>query len=205
MTRRCRLLLDLLARQTDEKQKTMSKPEIAPAVLADAQPIAEMSRRLIEAGLPWSWTPARVMRHITHPESVVLAARRHNELAGFAIMHYGDEVAHLNLLGVNVPWQRRGLGRELLRWLESSAMTAGIFLVCLEVRARNANAAAFYRRLGYQEAGRLTRYYAGREDAIRMTRDLRHPAARPGGRVNDSLALHAPEQAADRILQRFRK
>ena len=49
--------------------------EIAPARAADAQIIAEMSRRLVEIGLPWTWTPARVARHLQHPESLALPAR----------------------------------------------------------------------------------------------------------------------------------
>jgi ribosomal protein S18 acetylase RimI-like enzyme len=99
-------------------------------------------------------------------------------LAGFAIMHFGDDIAHLNLLAVDSRWQRRGLGRRLLGWLEQSAITAGTFSVCLEVRARNPVALLFYRELGFEEAGRVPRYYSGREDALRLTKDLRHPLAR---------------------------
>lgn len=152
--------------------------DLLPARPGDAQAIAEMSRRLVEAGLPWTWTPARISRHISHPESMVLTARVGNILAGFGIMHFGEDVAHLNLLAVDTDWQGRGLGHRLVSWLETSALTAGIFVVCLEVRARNPVALRFYRRLGYREAGRLPRYYSGREDGVRMTRDLREPAAR---------------------------
>ncbi|MEO8444553.1 MAG: GNAT family N-acetyltransferase, partial [Gammaproteobacteria bacterium] len=98
--------------------------ELLPARLADAQAIAEMSRRLVEVGLPWTWTPARVARHLRHPDSLVLTARAVaggngvGPLAGFAIMHFGDDIAHLNLLAVGSRWQRRGLGRRLVDWLE---------------------------------------------------------------------------------------
>jgi len=33
-------------------------------------------------------------------------------LAAFAIMHFGDEVAHLNLLAVAPDYRRQGLGRS---------------------------------------------------------------------------------------------
>jgi ribosomal protein S18 acetylase RimI-like enzyme len=177
---------------------------LAPAAAGDAQTIAEMARRLVELGLPWTWTAARVTRHIAHTESVVLAARSKDVLVGFALMHYGDEVAHLNLLAVEVTHQRQGLGRDMIQWLEQTAVTAGIFLVCLEVRARNPGAIAFYQSLGYQEAGRLPRYYSGREDALRMTRDLRDPAARPGpGRAVPTAESGAV--SAEWLLSRFRK
>lgn len=156
--------------------------ELAPARVTDAQIIAEMSRRLVEVGLPWTWTPARVIRHLQHPESLVLTARTtgtaNPTLAGFAIMHFGEDIAHLNLLAVDSRWQRRGLGRRLLQWLEQSAITAGTFSLCLEVRARNPVALLFYRALGFEETGRVPRYYSGREDALRFTKDLRHPPTR---------------------------
>lgn len=139
----------------------------------DAAPIADMSRRLIEDGLPWTWTAARVLRHIRHRETVVLTAREGQALAGFAIMNFAFESAHLNLLAVEPEHQRKGIGPAQLQWLEASAMTAGTFVIRLEVRARNAQALRFYRRLGYEEVGLASRYYCGIEDAIRMSRDLR--------------------------------
>lgn len=140
----------------------------------DAVPIALMSRRLVEAGLPsWSWTARRVARHIHDPESVVLAAKRDNELTAFAIMGFGEEAAHLNLLAVEPRFRRFGVGRRLVRWLEESCMVAGTFEVSLEVRASNLAARRFYRALGYSEADLLPGYYERMEDAIRMTRDLR--------------------------------
>lgn len=140
----------------------------------DAVAIALMSRRLVEGGLPsWSWTARRVARQIHDPESVVLAARRGDELSGFAIMGFGDEAAHLNLLAVEPRFRRNRLGSRLVRWLEQSALVAGTFEVSLEVRAGNKAARQFYRTLGYREADLLPGYYERIEDAVRMTRDLR--------------------------------
>ena len=89
-------------------------------------------------------------------------------------MHFGDDIAHLNLLAVESAHQRLGLGRRMLTWLEHTAVTAGTFTICLEVRARNPVALLFYRQLGFVETGRVPRYYSGREDALRLMRDLRH-------------------------------
>jgi ribosomal-protein-alanine acetyltransferase len=182
-----------------------AKIEIGPARAADAQVLAEMSRRLVEVGLPWSWTPARITRHLAHAESLVLAARAGDQVAGFAVMHFGEEVAHLNLLAVDTQYQRRGIGQRLLAWLEESAVTAGVFLICLEVRSRNPSAIRFYRNRGYQEAGRLPRYYSGREDAVRMTRDLRHPESRRTVLPAPSAAANGTLAGADWILTKFRR
>ncbi|HUK02624.1 MAG TPA: GNAT family N-acetyltransferase [Steroidobacteraceae bacterium] len=139
----------------------------------DAASIAAMSARLIETGLAPSWPAERVIRHIRHPESIVLAARGSGRLQGFAIMQFGDETAHLNLLAVDPAYQRRGLGRGLLEWLEASALVAGTLLIQLELRATNAAARAFYAALGFKETGRVHGYYQRIEDAIQMAHDLR--------------------------------
>lgn len=135
-----------------------------------------MSRSLIEHGLPWSWTESRVTRCIRHPECSVVVARDRRHIAGFAIMEFLDAHAHLNLLAVRPGYRMQGIGRRLLEWLESTARTAGIFLVRLELREGNAGAREFYAKLGYREAGRRSAYYCGREDALVMTHDLTvHP------------------------------
>jgi ribosomal protein S18 acetylase RimI-like enzyme len=100
-------------------------------------------------------------------------------LAGFAIMRYGDEIAHLNLLAVEPAHRRRGVATQLIRWLEETADTAGTFVIGLELRAANEGALQLYRKLGYRELERVSGYYQGVEPAIRMSRDLRvaiHPA-----------------------------
>src|SRR5258705_5502738 len=78
---------------------------MALARASDAREIAEMSRDLIEEGLTWSWTPARVQHFIMGAESSVVVARRGQRgdarrLAAFAIIHFVAEVAHLNILAV---------------------------------------------------------------------------------------------------------
>lgn len=139
---------------------------------ADAAEIAAMSRSLIEHGLPWTWHEARVARYIRHRECSVVVARDRGRIAGFAIMEFHDSDAHLSLLAVKPGYRRIGVGRRLLDWLESTARTAGVFLVRLELRASNEAARQFYLRLGYRDAGTRPAYYSGREDALRMTHDL---------------------------------
>lgn len=140
---------------------------------SDATTIAEMSKRLIEVDLPWSWTSKRVAKHIRDRDSVVLTARVGTELVGFAIMQFSDETAHLNLLAVEPGYEQFGIGRALVQWLEKSAATAGTFDVALEVREGNVGARWFYRKLGYREVRCLVGYYGRVENAVRMVRDLR--------------------------------
>jgi ribosomal-protein-alanine N-acetyltransferase len=144
----------------------------------DADEIALMSRDLIEHGLGWSWTRARVARNIKHRETTTVMACYSQRVVGFAIMRFGDQHAHLNLLAVKPAAQRAGVGRALVRWLEESARVAGITGIHLEVRATNLDARRFYRALGFQELALLPRYYRGIESAVWMARDLRLRTAR---------------------------
>ena len=138
----------------------------------EASIIAALSRDLIEYGLPWRWTPVRVAASIRAPDVNVLVACVHNQIAGFAIMRYGDDDAHLDLLAVAPPYRRLGVGRQLLEWLEKCAIVAGTFNVSLEVRAGNQGAQRFYERMGYRTLVHLPGYYQGIEAALRMGRDL---------------------------------
>jgi ribosomal protein S18 acetylase RimI-like enzyme len=155
----------------------MLEPEIQLARRREAPQLAAMSRRLVEAGLDPSWTVDRIDRHIRHEDSVVVTARVKSQLAGFAIMQYGDTTAHLNLLAVEATMRRLGVGRRLVRWLEESAVVAGTFTISLELRADNGVAERFYDALGYREVGRIRGYYQRVEDAIRMRRELSVPSA----------------------------
>ncbi len=139
---------------------------------SDAREIAEMSRDLIEQGLAWSWTPARVQHFISGAESSVVVARRERRIAAFAIMHFGNDVAHLNLLAVAADHRRQGLGRQLIEWLTASAIEAGVFRINLELRTHNEAARLFYARLGFDQVGVVQGYYQGREAALRMSRRL---------------------------------
>jgi ribosomal protein S18 acetylase RimI-like enzyme len=152
---------------------------LEPARVTDAARLAAMSHELIESGLRPAWGATRIVWYVRHPESVVLTARSDRTLAGFAIMRYADAAAHLNLLAVDPAHRRRGIARRLVTWLEETALTAGTFIIELELRAENEAARAFYRALGYRELGCVPGYYQGIETAIRMERDLRvsRPAA----------------------------
>jgi [ribosomal protein S18]-alanine N-acetyltransferase len=147
--------------------------QLRPACAQDAQAIARMSRDLIEAGLGWSYDVPRIVRLIADADTVALVACDQAGPVGFAIMQFGEERAHLVLLAVMPRQQRRGVARRLVSWLLESARIAGIAELSLELRAGNAGARAFYRSMGFDDAGLLPGYYQHREPALRMKRVLR--------------------------------
>ena len=139
---------------------------------SDAAAIANLSRDLIEYGMRWRWTEQRVAASISADNTNVLVARLDDRLTGFGIMSYGVHVAHLNLFAVAPEYQRTGIGRQLLRWLEKCAAVSGIVTIALEVRAANSGAQRFYESMGYRTLVQLPGYYQGAEAALRMGRRL---------------------------------
>ena len=147
------------------------------AHVSDAGTIASMSRLLVEHGLVWRWTPARVRRSIKDKDTMVLVASIDGALSGFAIMKFRDEESHLFLLAVASRLQRTGIGAALLAWLEKSCRTAGIQNIRVELRAANKRARKFYEQAGFRCSGQEAGYYDNREAAVVMVKSLIKPAA----------------------------
>ena len=139
----------------------------------DSRALAIMSRDQIEMGLGWKYHAERIYRLIGTPNMVTLIACDRERVAGFAIMEFGDEHAHLVLMAVRPEYQRQGIGRRTIEWLLESCATAGIASVHLELRAINKVARPFYRAVGFTETFFVAHYYSRCETAIRMIRVLR--------------------------------
>ncbi len=149
--------------------------DVELARFADASQIAVMSRDLIEHGLGWSWNRRRICAAIRNPDCNVAVIRNRNRLIGFGIMEYALDEAHLLLFAVHPGARRKHAGTQLLAWLEKTALIAGVQCINLETRADNHVGRRFYNARGYQVTGTVPGYYAGRENAVRMTHRLRAP------------------------------
>ena len=97
-------------------------------------------------------------------------------LAGYYLLMYAVDEAHLLDVAVAAPLQGQGLGRRLMDRISARARAQGMTSILLEVRPSNERALAVYRRYGYGEIGRRKGYYpagpGGREDAIVMRLEL---------------------------------
>lgn len=155
--------------------RMITESDIHLALPADAMAIASLSRRAIEQGLDWRWTPHRVLACMADADTNVVVARRGTDLLGFAIMAYGDEDAHVLLLATQPRCRRQGVGSALIGWLEATARVAGITTLRLEARSANAGARAFYRHHGFTETQTRRGYYQGVEDAVRYSKQLGPP------------------------------
>lgn len=102
-------------------------------------------------------------------------AECNGEMAGYTIMVAAAGEAHLLNLSVAAPWQRRGIGRDILNFALKLARDYGADRILLEVRPSNAAALALYAAGGFSEIGVRRGYYpAGdaREDAIVLRLEL---------------------------------
>ena len=96
-------------------------------------------------------------------------------IAGYAVVAVAAEEAHLLNLSIAGPFQRRGLGRELLSFVVKVAGDYAARSILLEVRPSNAAARALYAAAGFTEIGIRKGYYpdgVGREDAVVLQRAL---------------------------------
>lgn len=148
-------------------------PPVRLAVAQDAEDIAAMSRELIERGLPWNWRPARVLNAIRNPETNVAVVTVDDRLVAFGIMEYLERDAYLALLAVKPSSQRRGIGKSLLHWLETSAIVAGAHRIRVEARRDNVPARSFYNELGYHEVSIRRGRYSDGVDGVALEKWLR--------------------------------
>ena len=85
----------------------------------------------------------------------VLIAQEGDEPVGWLRWNlFWDNTPFMNMLYILEPWQRRGIGRQLVNRWESQAWETGFMAVMTSTQA-NEEAQHFYRKLGYRDAGVL--------------------------------------------------
>jgi ribosomal protein S18 acetylase RimI-like enzyme len=145
-----------------------AKSTIEFALPSDAIEIGELSKQYIEYDLSWRYTPERLRELLKDKSTNVVVARTDSSLAGFGIMTYAEKTANLDLLAVKLPYRRRGIGGQIVTWLEEVARTAGIVNIYVQVRKNNRGAIEFYGRCGFQIVDELGGYYGGTESGVLM-------------------------------------
>ena len=121
---------------------------------------------------PHPWSRANFSDSVQAGYDAWLLRDQQNALAGYFLLMYALDEAHLLDVAVAGSRQGTGLGRYLLDTLCARAREMGAESVLLEVRPSNERALAVYRRYGFAEIGRRKGYYPAhegkREDAIVM-------------------------------------
>ena len=147
--------------------------QIGFARLSDANEISQLSRKEVEYGLGWNYTPSKIIRIIKNKSKNIIVARVERELVGFGVMTYRKDQANLDLLAVKDNYRRNKVGSQIVLWLEKVANTAGAFNVFVQLREKNVDAFALYECLGYEQLDVLPGFYKGIENGIVMAKSLR--------------------------------
>jgi ribosomal-protein-alanine N-acetyltransferase len=138
-------------------------------VVDDVDEVHALERRVF----PHPWSRANFMDSLSSGyDAWVLREPGEGALAGYFLVMYAVDEAHLLDVAVSGERQGSGLGRFLLDRIATRSRAMGMTSVLLEVRPSNERALQVYGRYGYTQIGRRKGYYPAhegqREDAIVM-------------------------------------
>ena len=121
---------------------------------------------------PHPWSRANFMDSLASGYDAWVLREPAGALAGYFLLMYALDEAHLLDVAVAAPLHGRGVGRYLLDRIAARSRAERMASILLEVRPSNTRALEVYRRYGYEEIGRRKGYYPAhegrREDAIVM-------------------------------------
>jgi ribosomal protein S18 acetylase RimI-like enzyme len=104
-----------------------------------------------------TWAVEQVMKN--RVGGVVLVAREKKAVVGLALAVYSPSAEEGRLLVLNdffvdPAWRRKGIGKALATRLLEEAKAMRVERIDLEVTPTNANAAAFWKSMGFRTGGR---------------------------------------------------
>jgi ribosomal-protein-alanine N-acetyltransferase len=121
---------------------------------------------------PHPWTRGNFLDSLESGYDAWVVRDADGVLAGYFLLMFAVDEAHLLNITVRPDLQRRGLGRILLDRVVALARQLAMPAILLEVRPSNLRALHVYQCYGFVEIGRRKRYYPAanntREDAIVM-------------------------------------
>jgi [ribosomal protein S18]-alanine N-acetyltransferase len=146
--------------------------DYAPMTLADIDDVAAVENHVF----PYPWSRANFTDSLASGYDAWVVRDPLGELAGYFLLMYACDEAHLLDVAVAAERQGEGLGRYLLDKAAQRAREHQMQSILLEVRPTNERALQVYVKYGFAEIGRRKGYYPAhegqREDAIVMRYQL---------------------------------
>lgn len=136
--------------------------------------IVELSEQVFSAYGPYNEI---ITRWASFPHIITAVVEEKGQLRGFAminpILEARDEVkAELLAIAVSPQYQRRGIGKRLLGYMEDLARTFGIEEMGIHTAAINKAAHRFFAKNGFIQRGLVDRYYPLGQKALEMSKTL---------------------------------
>ena len=142
--------------------------DLRPMVVGDVDEVHALECSVF----PHPWSRANFMDSLASGYDAWVLREPAGALAGYFLLMYALDEAHLLDVAVAAPLHGRGVGRYLLDRIAARSRAERMASILLEVRPSNTRALEVYRRYGYEEIGRRKGYYPAhegrREDAIVM-------------------------------------
>lgn len=142
--------------------------DFVPMTSADIDEVCALENSVF----PHPWSRANFVDSLASGYDAWVVRDQPGKLAGYFLLMYACDEAHLLDVAVAADRQGEGLGRWLLDRAVQRARQHGTQSILLEVRPSNERALQVYRKYGFTEIGRRKGYYPAhegkREDAIVM-------------------------------------
>jgi ribosomal-protein-alanine N-acetyltransferase len=149
---------------------------IRPAVSQDLDALAAIDAVCFPPGI--AYPREEIAFLLLNPTVITLVAERSGVIVGLAALErrrrtrqtarYGELVT----IEVLPKFRRESIGGALYQTLETRLREWGGSSIHLHVSVENADAVAFYHRLGFRVLDRVPQYYMRRVDAWQMEKDL---------------------------------
>ncbi|KPL19064.1 MAG: acetyltransferase [candidate division Zixibacteria bacterium SM23_81] len=130
--------------------------EIRSYIESDEKAVAVLWRRAFPDSPPWNVPEEDIRRKLSVQRELFLVAMRGSELLGTAMGGYDGHRGWVYYVVVSPEHRRQGIGKALMRRVEKSLAELGCPKLNLQVRASNAQAVSFYKRLGYEVEERIS-------------------------------------------------
>ena len=142
--------------------------ELKPATLIDLSALRKLEQRCFDQD---AWSLLDLMAVLSWPEIARFKAVENGQMVGFVAgeprLTKGE--FWIATIAVHPDYQRRGIGRALLRACEEQAKVPNLKLT---VRLSNQAAIALYEQEGYRTETIWKRYYSDGEDGLVMEKTI---------------------------------
>lgn len=102
----------------------------------------------------------------------VVVAELNERIVGYASLRFVGKQGDVNTVAVAADAQGKGIGTQLMDWLETKARERGVRELFLEVRSDNDPANALYKKRDYERIDIRRNYYGNTIDANIMRKKL---------------------------------
>jgi ribosomal-protein-alanine N-acetyltransferase len=167
-----RRMMGTAVRRNREMSAVVREPALVLRRMGEDDILAVLA--VERAAYPYPWTEG-IFRDCLRVGYACWVATRGSDFLGHGVMQVAAGESHILNLCVHPQWQRRRLGRHMLRRMLAAARAQDADTAFLEVRASNRPAIGLYESEGFCEVGVRRGYYPaenGREDAIIMAKPL---------------------------------